>query len=106
MTDLMQTILSGLRVELLEEFGENFRRKAFFDRPWPERKMPAGRGTLLWVTGRMRRSLACHIVRRSALFFSSDTPYFSIHNRGGTVPVTPAMRRYFWAMYYRNAPAT
>ena len=41
---------------------------------------------------------------RGSLYFSSELPYFSIHNRGGKVPVTPAMRRYFWAMYYRNVP--
>lgn len=104
MTDLMRNILSDLRVELLDEFDRNFERKAFFDRPWPKRKMPAGRGTLLLVTGRMRRSLRCTAARDS-LYFSSDTPYFSLHNRGGTVTVTPAMRRYFWAMYYQNAPA-
>ncbi len=65
--------------------------------------MDTGRGTLLVVSGAMRRSLRCTAARGS-LYFSSELPYFSIHNRGGKVPVTPAMRRYFWAMYYRNVP--
>ena len=63
---LFRKILSDLRVEVLDEFNSNFTRKAFFDRPWPARKMDTGRGTLLVVSG--------------------------------------AMRRYFWAMYYRNVP--
>ncbi len=100
---LFRKILSDLRVEVLDEFNQNFTRKAFFDRPWPARKMDTGRGTLLVVSGAMRRSLRCTAARGS-LYFSSELPYFSIHNRGGKVPVTPAMRRYFWAMYYRNVP--
>lgn len=27
-------------------------------------------------------------------------PYAQLHNEGGTVPVTPKMRSYFWAKYY------
>ena len=95
---LFRKILSDLRVEVLDEFNQNFTRKAFFDRPWPARKMDTGRGTLLVVSGAMRRSLRCTAARGS-LYFSSELPYFSIHNRGGKVPVTPAMRRYFWGSW-------
>jgi phage gpG-like protein len=104
MHPLIKNILSDLRVEVLDEFNRNFTRKAFFDRPWPARQMDTGRGTLLLVSGHMRRSLRC-TASRGSLYFSSDMPYFSIHNRGGKIPVTPAMRRYFWAMYYKNVPA-
>lgn len=100
MTDLLKNILSDLRVETLDEFDRNFTRKAFFNKPWPERKAPGGRGTLLAVTGRMRRSLRCRVSGGALLFFS-DAAYFGLHNRGGTVPVTTGMRRYFWAMYYK-----
>lgn len=101
MNDLLKNILSELRVETLDEFDRNFVRKAFFDRPWPARRMDTGRGTLLAVTGRLRRSLRCS-VGRASLSFYSDAAYFSIHNRGGTVPVTAGMRKYFWAMYYKH----
>ncbi len=100
MNDLLKNILSDLRVETLDEFDRNFTRKAFFNRPWPERRAPGGRGSLLVVTGRMRRSLRCR-VSGGSLSFYSDAAYFSLHNRGGTVPVTTGMRRYFWAMYYK-----
>ena len=79
MNDLMRNILSDLRVEVLDEFNQNFTRKAFFDQPWPARKMDTGRGTLLVVSGAMRRSLRCTAARGS-LYFSSELPYFSIHN--------------------------
>ena len=42
MNDLMRNILSDLRVEVLDEFNQNFTRKAFFDQPWPARKMDKG----------------------------------------------------------------
>ena len=60
---LFRKILSNLRVEVLDEFNRNFTRKAFFDRPWPARKMDTGRGTLLVVSGDMRRSLRCRMCR-------------------------------------------
>ncbi len=70
---LFRKILSDLRVEVLDEFNQNFTRKAFFDRPWPARKMDTGRGTLLVVSGAMRRSLRCTAARGS-LYFSSELP--------------------------------
>lgn len=100
MSDLLKNILADLRVETLDEFDRNFTRKAFFNRPWPERRAPGGRGTLLAVTGRMRRSLRCRTSGES-LHFYSDAAYFSLHNQGGKVPVTTGMRKYFWAMYYK-----
>jgi len=29
-------------------------------------------------------------------------PYAEIQNFGGKIPITPQMRRYFWAMYFKN----
>ncbi len=101
MNDLLKNILADLRVEALDEFDRNFTRKAFFNKPWPARRAPGGRGTLLTVTGRMRRSLRCRAAGGS-LYFYSDAAYFSLHNRGGTIPVTAGMRKYFWAMYYQH----
>lgn len=101
---LKRKILADLKVELLDEFDKNFTRRAFFDRPWPERRYPGGRGSLMQVTGRGRRSLRAQIVQHGVAFFT-DTPYMGLHNRGGKVPVTPRMRKFFWAMYYRHAGA-
>ncbi len=44
MVDLKKKIISDLKVEMSDEFDQNFSRKAFFDRPWPERSYPGGRG--------------------------------------------------------------
>lgn len=99
--DLKRKILTDLKVELLDEFDQNFERRAFFDRPWPERSYPGGRGTLMQATGRGRHSIRGSVLA-SGVEFSTDTPYMGLHNRGGKIKITPRMRKYFWAMYYKN----
>lgn len=94
---ILKKILSDLRVELSDEFDRNFTRKAFFDRPWKPRQRN-GRGTLLVSTGRLRRSIRCR-QERASLVWSSDAEYAAIHNEGGTITVTPKMRKYFWFRY-------
>lgn len=42
MNELLRNILADLRVETLDEFDRNFARKAFFNKPWPERRAPEG----------------------------------------------------------------
>lgn len=100
MNDFFRQTLSDIKVELSDVFDRNFERKAFFDAPWPKRKRQ-GRGTTLIVSGRLRRSIKSHITSKN-IAFTSDAPYASIHNQGGTVPITRKMRRYFWAMHYKN----
>ena len=100
--DLKRKILTDLKVELLDEFDRNFERRAFFDRPWPDRSYPGGRGSLLQVTGRGRRSFR-GTIRQNGVEFSTDTPYMGLHNRGGKIKITPRMRKFFWAMYCQNA---
>lgn len=100
--NLKRKIMTDLKVELLDEFDMNFERRAFFDRPWPERSYPGGRGSLLQVTGRGRRSIR-GVIRQNGVEFVSDSPYMGLHNQGGKIKITPRMRKFFWAMYYQNA---
>ena len=53
---LKKDILDDMRVELSDEFDKNFERKAFFTDAWKARKDPKANGSLLVVSGRMRRS--------------------------------------------------
>lgn len=50
-------LLNDLKVELADEFDQNFERKAFFDDPWPGVRMPNKRGSLMLRTGKLRQSL-------------------------------------------------
>ena len=84
---LKKDILSDMRVELTEEFDRNFERKAFFTNAWKKRKDPKANGSLLVVTGQMRRSIKSE-VQGDGVRFSSSVPYATVHNEGGTGYVT------------------
>lgn len=86
--DLKRKILTDLKVELLDEFDQNFQRRAFFDRPWPGRKSPGNGDKLLNDTGYGRNSIR-GIIRQNGVEFSTDTPYMGLHNRGGKIKITP-----------------
>ena len=88
--DLKRKILNDLRVELSDEFDRNFQRKAFFDKAWPPRKMN-GKGSLLMVSGKLRRSIRCTVGNDSVTWETSE-PYAAIHNYGGIVYVKPHHR--------------
>ena len=95
--DWKQKILNDLRVELSDEFDRNFQRKAFFSQPWPPRKMN-GRGSVLMVTGKLRRSIRSRVTSDS-VFWETSEKYAAIHNYGGTIRVTAKMKKFFWYKY-------
>lgn len=104
MKDVIQKILRDIRVELGDQFDQNFNRQAFFTEAWARRKSPIRRGrTILVDTGNLRKSLRVGITGDSVTFWS-DSPYAAIHNEGGEITVTQRMRRFFWAMYYKSRP--
>ncbi len=80
---LKKNILDDMRVELSDEFDKNFNRKAFFTKKWKRRANLNAKGSLLMVTGTMRRSIKAE-VRDNGVRFTSAVPYAAIHNEGGT----------------------
>lgn len=80
---LKADILNDMRVELSDEFDANFERKGFFSQKWKPRAHDYPRGSLLLVTGAMRRS-AQGRVEGDGVRFSSSLAYAEIHNEGGT----------------------
>lgn len=79
---LKKNIIRDMRVELSEEFDKNFERKAFFTKKWKKRADPDAKGSLLLVTGTLRRSIKAE-ERPNGVRFSSAVPYAQIHNEGG-----------------------
>ena len=79
---LKKNIIRDMRVELSEEFDRNFERKAFFTKKWKKRADPNAKGSLLVVTGTLRRSIKAE-ERPNGVRFSSAVPYAQIHNEGG-----------------------
>lgn len=103
---LWQRLIHDIRVEVSDEFDRNFERKAFFDRPWrPRRSQRSGRGSLLQVTGTLRRSIRPEEnPTAGTVSWTSSEPYASIHNNGGSITVTARMKRYAWHRYYELVP--
>ena len=87
-------LLNDLRVELTDEFDRNFTRKGFFKKKWKPRKNPRALGSLLHVTGTLRRSIQSRTTQNGVLF-TSNVPYAVAHNEGfsGTQNVREHTRR-------------
>jgi hypothetical protein len=71
---------------------------------WPGRGFhpPSSNGrSLLVKKGKLRRNMD---YRKSStgVILKSDLPYSEIQNDGGTIKVTAKMRRFFFAMYYKQ----
>ena len=84
---LKKNIISDMRVELAEEFDKNFTRKAFFTEKWEKRRNPNALGSLLVVTGSLRRSIQAKETP-DGVRFTSNQPYATLHNEGGKGSVT------------------
>ena len=97
---ILGRILNDIRVEMTDEFDQNFERQSFFGEAWQRRKSPMRPGGHILVdTGRLRRSIQSRTTENSITFFTEE-PYAAIHNEGGEIVVTTKMKRYFWHKYY------
>ena len=69
--------------------------------PWKKNKSG---GTTLVKTGHLR-SAFYYISGPGEAILRNLLPYANIHNEGGElhIPITKKMRKYFWAMYYKEA---
>lgn len=88
MRNIYDDILRDAKVKLTEMFDNNFREQGFFGNKWVATKVSKtnkrGKGSILIVTGAMRRSIRSY-VRGMAVVFASHLPYTALHNEGGTV---------------------
>lgn len=97
---ILGRILNDIRVEMTDEFDQNFERESFFSEAWARRKGPMRPdGHILVDTSRLRRSIQSRTTENSIIFFTNE-PYAAIHNEGGEIVVTKKMKRYFWRKYY------
>ena len=97
---IVRRILGDIRVELQDEFTENFTREAFFSQAWARRRSPINSGSaVLTGSGELRRSVQSEVSADGVRFFS-DLPYAGIHNEGGEIVVTDRMKRFFRYKFY------
>lgn len=104
-------------VQAVQLFRQSFRDGGFRDgvlRPWQKsrRELSGGRNassrykTLTSARNHLMNSIASH-PGRGQVSIENPVPYASLHNEGGTIAtsptITPQMRRFAWAMYYKTA---
>jgi len=86
-------------------FKRNFELQGFVDNgveKWKTLSNPADRSRkILRKRGTLKNAIRKIKTERNKVIVgvSSDVKYASIQNSGGQIPITPKMRRYFWAMY-------
>ena len=85
---IIKNILSDIRVEMAEEFDQNFERQAFFSEAWQRRKSPIRNQNraILTDTGALRSSIQSRTTDNSVIFYTT-LPYAEIHNEGGKVQI-------------------
>ncbi len=84
-------------------FKASFRKQEGGGKKWAARKfeMPGKQRAILLNRGKLRDSIKGTSSSNKAII-SSPLPYAEIHNEGGTITITAKMRRFFWAMYYKE----
>ena len=98
-----------------DHFRDNFRKGGFVNNglhPWPKAKrLSSGRsdaasnyGTLLSSRNHLFSSIK-YTPSDYRVRVANEVPYAPIHNWGGVVEpkVTPQMRRFAWAMFYKSS---
>lgn len=96
-------------IEAVNLFKKNFDKEGFVYgkrggiRKWKATKHKTGR-KVLTKTRRLRKGIHVKIVAANRVVVSVDKSiaYAEVHNFGGEIPITPKMRRYFWAMFKKT----
>ena len=104
---LRRRLPNKIAITLVNFFKRNFKVGGFVDRPfkkWRKSRYPGKRGTTMVQSGKTRRDIKKLQVspRKVVVGIGSHNKYAEIHNTGGKIPITPKMRRFFWAKYYET----
>lgn len=101
----------------VQHFRQNFREEGFVHgglRPWQKSKRQLGRGKGASSRHKTLTSARNHLMNstearpsKGQVSIRNSVHYAKIHNEGGVISVnptiTPKMRRFAWAMYYKTA---
>ncbi|MDI3319141.1 phage virion morphogenesis protein [Pinibacter soli] len=97
--------LTVIGQEAVNFFKNNFQVEGFVDSAvtkWASRKTKREGGTngqkTLTKSGDLGDSIDFRVQGNTVIIYT-DLPYAEIHNNGGEVPVTPQMKKYFWAKH-------
>ncbi len=89
--------------ESVKFFKESFVKEGFTDTSftaWKKTSIPMAGKRTLYNKGILMQSVRKVEQNKQRIVVESNTDYSEIHNNGGTITVTPQMKRFFWAKYY------
>ena len=100
--DLKKNASRYAATESVKFFVDSFRKEGWTDSSftaWAKSNSPMAANKTLFKSGDLMRSI--HKVEESPerVVIEANKPYAEIHNSGGTITVTPKMKKFFWAKY-------
>ncbi|MDD7303043.1 MAG: phage virion morphogenesis protein [Prevotellaceae bacterium] len=104
--NIIKNVLNDIRVEMTDEFDQNFEREAFFSQAWERRKGPINSDYKLLAgkKERLRKSIMSRTTENSITFYTTE-PDAQYHNDGCEIVVTKRMKRFFWWKYHKAIEA-
>ncbi|MBV5349055.1 hypothetical protein JZU61_05320 [bacterium] len=103
--ELRQNAARYAASEAVKFFKDSFVKGGFTDssfQKWQQTSNPMAGKHTMYKQGNLMRSIHKQSGTTSKIVVVSDTSYSDIHNSGGTITVTPQMKKYFWAKYYEQ----
>lgn len=104
--DLKKDALRFSAVTSVYFFKECFVAQGFTDgsfQRWKPSNSPLAGKRTLYKSGKLMQSIRKLEATDQRLVVIADSEYAEMHNEGGFITVTPQMKKYFWAMYYKEA---
>ncbi len=98
-----RTVPQKAAITMVNFFKRNFNVGGFVDVPfqrWKKSTYPGARATMV-RSGNTRREIKKIQISESRVVvgIANHNHYAKIHNEGGKIPITPKMRRFFWAKF-------
>jgi len=101
--DLLKDASRYAGSESVKFFKESFVKEGFTDTafvPWKKTTNPMAGKRTMYKSGTLMQSIRKNEGTIRRIVFESKTDYSEIQNNGGTITVTPQMKKFFWAKFY------
>lgn len=89
--------------ESVKFFKDCFRKKGFTDtsfKEWPKSDSPLKGKSLMVNTTHLSDSIRKKYDTEERIVIESEAIYSQLHNEGGTITVTRALKAHFWKLFY------
>jgi len=101
--DLLKNASRYAGSESVKFFKESFVNEGFSDTSfvaWPKTTNPMAGKRTMYKSGTLMQSIRKVEGTMRRVVVESSTDYSEIQNNGGTITVTPQMKKFFWAKFY------